>query len=219
MSYNFIEQEFLQDISCCDKIIEWFEDNKKNHRSGTTSGSSGSGVNLETKDTTDIGLNINNFKNGVLHDPGDVFFKTLQNLWDFHGRYQEKYYSLRRSEFYHIVPNFNLQRYYKGQHFKQYHYESSSRNSRHRVLTWMIYLNDVEEGGLTDFPFQEMTVKPQKGLMLIWPADFTHLHCGEPVEGGVKYIMTGWMGLPFYLPSAGSSVQLPKGITFSRSYC
>ena len=141
--------------------------------------------------------------------------------FDLHKFYKKQYPFVEEICSWGLKEIFKIQRYKPMEGYFSLHCENDGEgeNISKRCLAWMIYLNDVEEGGLTDFPFQEMTVKPQKGLMLIWPADFTHLHCGEPVEGGVKYIMTGWMGLPFYLPSAGSSVQLPKGITFSRSYC
>jgi len=57
----------------------------------------------------------------------------------------------------------------------------------------MLYLNDVEEGGETEFLYQKMRVKPTKGTILIWPADWTHTHRGNPPLSGDKYIYTGWM--------------------------
>ena len=35
-------------------------------------------------------------------------------------------------------------------------------------------------------------IKPEKGRTLIWPAEWTHAHCGEIVESNKKYIITGW---------------------------
>ena len=31
-----------------------------------------------------------------------------------------------------------------------------------RTLAWMVYLNDVEEGGETEFLYQELKLKPSK---------------------------------------------------------
>ena len=56
----------------------------------------------------------------------------------------------------------------------------------------MTYLNDVSDGGETEFMHQNIKVKPQKGLTLIWPADWTFTHRGvaSPIE--TKTIVTGW---------------------------
>lgn len=37
-----------------------------------------------------------------------------------------------------------------------------------RILTVFLYLNDVEEGGGTDFPKLGITVEPKKGKAVIW---------------------------------------------------
>src|SRR5688500_14100226 len=44
----------------------------------------------------------------------------------------------------------------------------------HRVLLWMYYLNDVEEGGETEFYYQDRLVQPKAGRLVIAPAGFTH---------------------------------------------
>ena len=58
-------------------------------------------------------------------------------------------------------------------------------------MAWMVYLNDVEEGGETEFLYQKRKVKPKKGTILIWPGGYTHLHRGNPPMSD-KYIATGW---------------------------
>ena len=54
----------------------------------------------------------------------------------------------------------------------------------------MTYLNDVPKGG-TEFFYQKITSPAKKGLTLIWPAEFTHLHKGQ-IAKQEKYIITGW---------------------------
>ena len=39
-----------------------------------------------------------------------------------------------------------------------------------RMLTFFLYLSDVEEGGETNFPFLGVSVKPKKGRALLWPS-------------------------------------------------
>ena len=54
------------------------------------------------------------------------------------------------------------------------------------------YLNDVSEGGETAWYFQNLKMKPEKGLTVFWPADWMYLHRGFPPIKGKKYIITGW---------------------------
>jgi hypothetical protein len=64
-----------------------------------------------------------------------------------------------------------------------------------RVFAWSIYLNDVEEGGETEFLNQSVRVKPKIGRIVIWPASFPFVHRGNPPLSGKKYIITSWMNL------------------------
>ena len=94
----------------------------------------------------------------------------------------------------------NLQEYkrQKGGYF-YYHSEfyphpnDANQDSLHRVLLWMFYLNDVEQGGETEFYYQKHSVQPKQGTLVIAPAFFTHTHRGNKPESGDKYILTSWL--------------------------
>ena len=81
----------------------------------------------------------------------------------------------------------------KGGYF-EWHTERYSKAepfvSRH--LVFMTYLNDVKDKGETQFKYQNIKVKPEKGLTLIWPVDWTHLHRGIASPTQKKYVVTGW---------------------------
>ena len=62
-----------------------------------------------------------------------------------------------------------------------------------RAFVYSIYLNDVEEGGETEFLHFSKRVKPKKGRIVIWPAAFPYLHRGNSPLSGEKYILTSWM--------------------------
>ena len=53
-------------------------------------------------------------------------------------------------------------------------------------------INDVEEGGETEFLHQHVRFTPKRGTVVFWPAAFTHQHRGNPPLKGTKYILTGW---------------------------
>ncbi len=65
----------------------------------------------------------------------------------------------------------------------------------------MTYLNNVKENGETSFVHYGVSVKPEKGKTLIWPAEWTHAHSGGVVTKGSKYIITGWMSFPSEIPA------------------
>ena len=62
-----------------------------------------------------------------------------------------------------------------------------------RAFVFSIYLNDVEDGGETEFLHFSKRVKPKKGRIVIWPAGFPYVHRGNPPLSGEKYILTSWM--------------------------
>ena len=64
-----------------------------------------------------------------------------------------------------------------------------------RALVYTIYLNDVEEGGETEFLHFSKRVQPKTGRIVIWPAAFPYVHRGNPPLAGEKYIVTSWMNL------------------------
>ena len=57
----------------------------------------------------------------------------------------------------------------------------------------LIYLNDIEDGGETEFLYQGVRVPPVKGRLIVWPAGFTHVHRGNPPLKETKYAITGWI--------------------------
>jgi len=64
-----------------------------------------------------------------------------------------------------------------------------------RAFVFTIYLDDVEDGGETEFLHFSKRVKPKKGRIVIWPSGFPYVHRGNPPLSGEKYILTSWMML------------------------
>ncbi|PCI87991.1 MAG: proline hydroxylase [Hyphomicrobiales bacterium] len=71
-----------------------------------------------------------------------------------------------------------------------------------RSFTFFIYLNEVEEGGHTDFPMLGVTGVPKIGDALIWNSlnadgscNYNTLHHGMPVRKGWKAVITKWFRL------------------------
>lgn len=105
--------------------------------------------------------------------------------------YENEYSALKNSGR-HANYAFKVQKTKIGGGYHVWHYESSNRDASNRLLTWILYLNDVQDGGETEFLYQHMRIKPEQGTLVIWPAAFTHTHRGNPPLSNEKYIVTGW---------------------------
>ena len=91
-----------------------------------------------------------------------------------------------------ISTGFNMQKYEPGQAYYAYHCERAGMRHSNRILVWMIYLNNVYDGGETEFFYYHHYEPARKGTLLIWPTDWTHLHRGILSNTENKYILTGW---------------------------
>ena len=61
-----------------------------------------------------------------------------------------------------------------------------------RKLAVQFYLNDVEEGGETEFYHQEIKIEPKRGRLIVWPVGFTHIHRGNNPISNDKYVVSAW---------------------------
>ena len=140
---------------------------------------------------------INHFKSNIHKaKPGRISNNKLSNIIEKDytkaiKEYEKKYKDVRNLATYSIIENPRIQYYKKGWGFKQWHCERNSHINR--VFVWMVYLNDVKDGG-TEFKYQKLKIPAKKGLFLMWPSDFTHTHRGIVSKTKEKYILTGWLG-------------------------
>ena len=69
-----------------------------------------------------------------------------------------------------------------------------------RMITALIYLNDVEDGGATYFPELNISINPKKGNVLVFHNTISEttninprsLHAGMPVTSGEKWAANLW---------------------------
>lgn len=185
---HFIGCWSIEPLSLCDELIDFFEKNRENQTQGQMAG----GVNLEAKNSTDMAIRPRELEQSD-HKPVRDY---LDALFACHKDYVEQWPFLKNVMPRVEMESFNIQRYEPGGHFQKVHAERTTVGNSHRVLAWMTYLNDVEDGGTTHFVHQNISVRPEKGKTLIWPAEWTHAHAGNVLNSGKKYIITGWMHFP-----------------------
>lgn len=189
-----IESQFLassyieEDI--CDYMIRYFDSWSHVAEPGVVwdgyNGGSDGDLNIAAKNSLDL----------IIGDPDlqDKYFYSLETnlLKDYKKEYS---YSNSNSSWKAIQPP-QIQKYpIKDGGFYRWHCERTSGINQpiaSRHLVYMTYLNDINDGGETEFLYQNIKIKPRKGLTLVWPADWTFTHRGNFAPFEEKYIVTGW---------------------------
>lgn len=117
------------------------------------------------------------------------FLKKFWICWDQYLRH----YSVLGEAGKHYIRSMKIQKTLPGQGYHTWHFESDSLERSARVASWGVYLNDVKEGGETEFLYQSVRIPSTQGTLVIWPATYTHVHRGNPPLSNEKYLITGWV--------------------------
>ncbi len=142
-SPNFIGCWQLEDKNISYDLIEFFENNKSLQKKGSTA----KGVEENRKKSTDITISPNK-----LSDPKyKVFQDYFSELQKCFLDYREQWPFVKQFLTKVNIGPFNLQKYFPGDHFAALHSERTGLSTLHRIFAFMTYLNDVNDGGTTDF--------------------------------------------------------------------
>ena len=175
----------------CDKLVKRFEKDPENRK---YRGIVGNGVpDPEIKETFDLLVDpssdiwkeddkfICNKLNDYINEYVVRIKETIPNV-DFHNGIEE----LNDS-------GYHIQRYEPNKGFYDWHNDFSfSVGKGSRILTFIWYLNTVERGGETEFT-NGLTIKAEKGKLVMFPATWTYTHRGRMPYSSEKYILTGWV--------------------------
>ena len=128
-------------------------------------------------------------------DISDLEPFTLFNrkFWDnVYPKYADKY-SVISGISHHTIRLIKLQKTEVGGGYHVWHCEDDSPQTMRRMMTFILYLNNVSDGGETEFLYYPKRIAPQAGRLILWPAGYTHAHRGNPPISNTKYILTGWV--------------------------
>lgn len=180
---NFICGWYIDTI-VCDNLVELFKKNQNKFEGRFSDTERGIMVDKTMKDSIECLLE------------GDELLskKYSEELQKCVNLYRKKYEFCDATTSWNILTNPNIQYYAPKGGYYIWHNERACRDepfvSRH--LVFMTYLNDVTDAGETEFYYQKLKIKPEKGLTVIWPVDWTFTHRGIPSPSQEKYIVTGW---------------------------
>ena len=172
----------------CREIINRFEADNRHHQ-GMTAG----GVQKNVKNSLDLFVtDLNDWK-----DIDDLFKDLIQHLiiqYSTHLKNSSNLISFTENKQIPIAPALTSNVRDVGYQLQKTNpdegYVWHSDYEIGRILTFILYLNTVEEGW-TQF-YNGDQVSPQAGRCIMFPATWTYYHQGYPPKQ-TKYIMTGWV--------------------------
>jgi hypothetical protein len=165
--------------SVCDFIIDFFEKNTDKHER-VENNKKPNFTQLNLTDNSKVTEKINNIHNYL-----------ISKVYE----YKKQYYNLFNDVCFpqeHNFEQFRIKKYFpeKEDQFDT-HVDVLDHSSSRRFLSFLWYLNDVNVGGET--VFENMSIKPKRGSMIIFPPVWLFVHKGNPPVSNIKYIMSTYL--------------------------
>lgn len=171
----------------CNRIIEHWERLQTLELSHTRQ-QLGDGGKLEKADSTVFLMETSSLR---LSADQPFMAEFLDQFWRAYDAYTSAYGVMNEGDR-HWIRGMRLQKTLPGEGYHRWHYEADGAHSASRICAFSLYLNTVDTGGETEFLRQHLRQPCTQGTLLIWPANYTHVHRGNPPLSGVKYLLTGW---------------------------
>jgi hypothetical protein len=167
------------DSDMCDSLIEIFESHlDKQER-------------VEQSNTPNF-TQFNLTENIQLSDKAEQIHKfIIAKVFE----YKKKYYEFVDSRCFpseHAFEQFRIKRYVNdGNDMFDTHVDVTDHESSRRFLSFLWYLNDVNDGGETIFA--DLEIKPKTGRMLVFPPLWMFPHKGNSPISNSKYILSTYL--------------------------
>ena len=191
-NYIYYSDEPLLSEEFCTKLIAKFDKDKDVHP-GVCGVKGAPDVNLDIKQSTDLHIYNNRKYHFESQELQRVILSTLGTYSELiTEQCSELIYPLYRKNSY--ITGFNLQKTTPGGFFKWHsddYYDPDAHNGYYRAISYLIYLNDVEEGGYTEF-VDGFKALPKRGHVCFFPCTWSYVHRGVPPVSNDKYIIAGW---------------------------
>ena len=156
-----------------------------------------SGVHWQRAETTQEGANQTHRTNkmmGITHLAGIANNAVLQNV-------HNQFYMLLLAASIPYAKRFNIKEGLWHEHYQMLKYDQGEEYKGHydggtpigRSISCLCYLNDNFEGGELEFPNFYVKIKPEPGMLILFPSNYAYLHIAHPVTAGTKYSMVTWI--------------------------
>ena len=129
------------------------------------------------------------------HQLSDEITKIHNHIIHKTLAHRDKYYEFINSKVFpseHAFEQFRIKKY-NPDGIDQFdtHVDVIDHETSRRYLSFMWYLNDVNEGGKT--VFKDIEIQPKQGTLIVFPPLWMYPHKGEPPTSGSKYIMSTYL--------------------------
>jgi len=152
---NFIAGYYI-DTHICDALIHYFNINAKKFKGSVGDSRTGNEItNSEIKKSTECYVDNEELLKS--------YIKITKPALDL---YKQKYIFCDEYAPWGLIEMTKIQHYLPGEGYYDWHTErcTASYPTVARHMVFMTYLNDVSDGGETEFYYQNLKIKPEKGL-------------------------------------------------------
>jgi hypothetical protein len=164
----------------CDTLLNYFESNPENHHKGKAFRNGES----PSKKSIDCYLQDPELQN-LLNSKIENFMPLIIKKYQILGAQPLSFTGMQ------------IQKYLKGEGRFLPHLDNNfSPETEDRLMAMIYYLNDVEDGGETYFNHQDISVKPEKGKLVVFSCTWQYLHEGRIPLSNDKFIITRFITLP-----------------------
>lgn len=174
----------------CDYVINHFETLKSFNKTYTRQ--QFEGVN-QTSKKNEIYYLLEESDTQILDTNSKICHTFNDAIWKCYSDYANEYGILSDLSKHHMDNIVQIQKTKPSEGYHMWHCENTKRSHGDRILAILLYLNDIDDGGETEFLYQSIRVKPKKGSLIMFPAYFTHTHRGNPPLKQEKYNMATWI--------------------------
>lgn len=168
------------DEELCRSVIDLFDNDANKWR-----GKIGREGNAFHEDETKISWDLEILNEGVWRD---VFQKIHPKIQACMSEYLSRSPVLQ--SFNLQVTGYKIQMYPKNEGRFDWHADSVGKNAGDRAVAMILYLNDVDDGGETEFFHQGIKISPKAGYLTLFPTGWNYMHCGHTPVSGNKYIIS-----------------------------
>lgn len=120
-------------------------------------------------------------------------WELYQMLTDKMHNHFETYFQKYPNDKTFVIEGFRIQKTLPSEGYHVWHSDDNPDYGHKRAVTFLYYLNDIEEGGETEFLYQKQRINAVKGRGVWFPSCYSHVHRGNQPLKDERYIITGWL--------------------------
>jgi hypothetical protein len=178
-----------EDIDLVDEIESSVSINAVSWNPAYVKSSGDSELDTTKRDTLTIGVSYSENPEVLLSDPTTAFNTSLSKLFYDNFSIIENDYKNDFGIGTSWHDSYGILKYGVGQKFVNH---IDDHPDYHRRVSFVYYINDDYDGGEINFPRFNISYKPSKNEMIIFPSTYVYNHSVNEVINGTRYAVVSW---------------------------